>query len=125
VLVSIRIAYLAVLGVFGWLALLARSDRVKDAEILILRHRVAVLQRQVKNPKLSWAYASPRASTSWHRSSSKTSCHARTPLEPAPRAACGASTADPPKLRYAALKEILSALADNLAEQIDHRSASA
>jgi hypothetical protein len=38
-----------------WLALLARSGRAKDAEILILRHQVAVLQRQVKNPKLSWA----------------------------------------------------------------------
>ncbi len=50
-----RFAYLAVLDVFGWLALLARSDRAKDAEILILRHQVAVLQRQVKTPRLSWA----------------------------------------------------------------------
>jgi hypothetical protein len=53
--VSLRIAYLAVLRVFGWLALLARSDRAKDAEILLLHHQVAVLQRQVKSPKLSWA----------------------------------------------------------------------
>jgi putative transposase len=52
---SLRFAYLAVLRAFGWLALLARSDRAKDAEILILRHQVAVLQRQVKNPRLSWA----------------------------------------------------------------------
>ena len=44
-----------VLRVFGWLALLARSDRAKDTEILILRHQVAVLQRQVKAPRLSWA----------------------------------------------------------------------
>jgi putative transposase len=50
-----RFAYLPVLRVFGWLALLARSDRTKDAEILILRHQVAVLQRQVKAPRLSWA----------------------------------------------------------------------
>ena len=50
-----RFACLAVLRVFGWLALLARSDRAKDAEIRILRHQVAVLQRQVKTPRLSWA----------------------------------------------------------------------
>jgi hypothetical protein len=53
--VSLRFAYLAVLQAFGWLALLARSDRAKDAEILILRHQVAVLQRHVKAPRLSWA----------------------------------------------------------------------
>jgi hypothetical protein len=55
VLVSMRFAHLAMLQVFGWLGLLARSDRAKDAEILILRHQVAVLQRQVKAPRLSWA----------------------------------------------------------------------
>jgi putative transposase len=53
--VTLRFAYLAVLRVFGWLALLARSDRAKDAEILILRHQIAVLQRQVKTPRVSWA----------------------------------------------------------------------
>jgi putative transposase len=53
--VSIRFAYLAVLRLFGWLALRARSDHAKDAEILILRHQVAVLQRQVKTPQLSWS----------------------------------------------------------------------
>jgi hypothetical protein len=51
VLVSLRLAYLAVLRVFGWLALLARSDRAKDAGILILRHQVAVLQRRVRTPE--------------------------------------------------------------------------
>ena len=40
---------------FGWLALIACSNRAKDTEILILRHQVAVLQRQVKTPRLSWA----------------------------------------------------------------------
>jgi hypothetical protein len=38
----VRFTYLVVLRAFGWLALLARSDRVKDVEILILRHQVAV-----------------------------------------------------------------------------------
>jgi transposase InsO family protein len=52
---SLRLVYLAVLRMFALLALLARSDRAKDAEILILRHQVAVLQRQVKTPQLSWA----------------------------------------------------------------------
>ena len=55
VLVSLRLADLAVLRVFGWLVLLARSDRAKDAEILILRDQVAVLQRQAKALRLSWA----------------------------------------------------------------------
>ena len=52
---TLRLAYLVVLRVFGWLALLARSDRTKDAEILLLRHQVAVLQRRAGTPKLSWA----------------------------------------------------------------------
>jgi len=42
-----------VLRVFAWLALLARSDRANDAEILIPRHQVAVLQRQVGTPRLA------------------------------------------------------------------------
>jgi hypothetical protein len=39
----------------GWLALLPRSDNVKDTEILVLRHQIAVLQRQVRSPRLTWA----------------------------------------------------------------------
>jgi hypothetical protein len=45
---SLRFAYLAVLRLFGWLALLARSGCAKDPEILILRHQVAVLQRALE-----------------------------------------------------------------------------
>jgi putative transposase len=72
---SMRFAYLAVLRMFGWLALLARSDRAKDAEILILRHQVAVLQRQVKAPRLSWAdRAVMAARPGWCPAASSASC---------------------------------------------------
>src|SRR3954447_12343270 len=40
--------------VLSWLALLARSDTAKDAEILTLRHEVAVLRRTSPCPKMSW-----------------------------------------------------------------------
>ena len=39
---------------FGWLRLLARSGAVKDVEILVLRHEVTVLRRQISRPRPSW-----------------------------------------------------------------------
>ena len=47
--------YLLMAGSFNWLALLACSDTSKDAEILVLRHEVAVLRRQIARPKPDWA----------------------------------------------------------------------
>jgi hypothetical protein len=41
--------------VFGWLLLLGRSQASKDAEIMVLRHEVTVLRRQVPRPKPDWA----------------------------------------------------------------------
>ena len=51
----IRVLYLLVVRVFGGLMLLARSGTSKEVEILVLRHEVAVLRRQVPRPKPDWA----------------------------------------------------------------------
>ncbi|WP_055494932.1 IS3 family transposase [Streptomyces sp. TP-A0356] len=46
--------YLIATRIFAWLVLLSRSSAAKEAEILILRHEVAVLRRQVAAPKPPW-----------------------------------------------------------------------
>ena len=52
---SLRLPYLIMIRVFGWLVLLGGSEASKDAEIMVLRHEVAVLRRQVTRPKPDWA----------------------------------------------------------------------
>ena len=50
----LRLAYLGVTNAFALLRLLPRSDRDKDAEILVLRHQITVLQRQLGPEKIQF-----------------------------------------------------------------------
>jgi hypothetical protein len=45
--VLLRLVYLSVTNVFALLRLLPVSDRDKDVEILVLRHQITILRRQL------------------------------------------------------------------------------
>ena len=51
----LRFIFLLITRLAAWLRLSRREEAWKAAEILILRHQVAVLRRQPRRPKLNWA----------------------------------------------------------------------
>jgi putative transposase len=53
--VSLRLLYLIFSRVCGWLVPLGRSSASKNADLLVLRHEVAMLRRTKPRPRLDWA----------------------------------------------------------------------
>jgi putative transposase len=53
--VSLRLLYLIFIRICSWLVLLGRSPASKNAQLLVLRHEVAVLRRTKPRPRLDWA----------------------------------------------------------------------
>jgi putative transposase len=69
-----KLAYLTLCRSIRLLVLLARGDAAKDLEILVLRHQLAVLRRQIARPKLQPTDRAPLAALSHALPRSRWSC---------------------------------------------------
>jgi hypothetical protein len=65
VTVLVRLIYRSLAALLSWLALSARSSASKNAEILVLRHEVAVLRRGNPRPRISWEDRALLAALAW------------------------------------------------------------
>src|SRR5215216_1234562 len=74
-----KLAYLTLCRSIQLLALLGRGDASKDLEILVLRHQLSVLRRQVPRPRLEPADRALLAAVSrvLPESAGRASCQAR------------------------------------------------
>jgi putative transposase len=74
-----KLAYLTLVRSIQLLALLARGDAAKDLEILVLRHQLTVLRRQVQRPKLQPADRALLAAVSRVLPRARWSCFSSSP----------------------------------------------
>jgi hypothetical protein len=81
--VCVALAYRLLVTVVSWLALLARSSASKNAEILVLRHEVAVLRRANPGPRLSWTERAVLAALARVLPKALRACRIVTPIEEA------------------------------------------